>query len=157
MNFRVRDVAVWIKNNPVPQVRKVKFAQASEMAVVLSKEGSNQFQWQNGYHPNYKKVPIVCGHERLKDENGNTLHMTQKPEKIIRWLMDYHCMPGGLVLDPFSGTGTMAVEAIRSGRQYICVEREPKYYEASLQRIAIIQPDLLPVDYKSDDYKRRYL
>ena len=66
-DFRTRDVFTWIKNNPVPQVRKVKFAQATEMAAILSKPGPNRFQWQNGYHPNYKRAPIVGGKERLKD------------------------------------------------------------------------------------------
>lgn len=155
--MRTRDVVTWVKNNPVPQVRKVKFAQATEMAMVLSKPGPNRFQWQNGYHPNYKKAPIVGGKERLKDEDGKTLHMTQKPESIIKWLMDYYSMPGDTILDPFSGTGTTAVVAVRSGRNYICVEAEERYYSASLERIAGVQMDLLSVDYKDKSYRKKWL
>ena len=155
--LRTRDNIVWIKNNPVPQVRKVKFAQATEMAAVLSKEGPNRFQWENGYHPNYKRVPIVGGHERLKDAEGKTLHMTQKPERIFRWLLDYFCEPGGAVLDPFSGTGTTAVVAIESGRQFMCMEAHEPYWQASKERIQGLQRDLIGVDYKSAEYKEKYL
>ena len=157
-SFRVRDIFTWVKTNPVPQVRKVKFAQATEMAVILSKPGDeNKFQWRNGYHPNLKRVPIVGGKERLKGADGKTLHMTQKPERIIRTLMDYFCESGGVVLDPFAGTGTAAVEAIKSGRQYICIEREEHYYHAALERLENTQIDLVPINYKSKIYKRTYL
>ena len=155
--FRTRDIITWIKNNPVPQVRKMKFAQATEMAAVLSKEGPNRFQWQNGYHPNWKRVPIVGGHERLKDAEGDTLHMTQKPERIFRWLLDYFCEPGGSVLDPFSGTGTTAVVAIRAGMEYTCIEAHEPYWQASKERTNGLQRDLIGVDYKSAEYKDRYL
>lgn len=157
LGFRSRDNITWIKNNPVPQARKMKFAQGTEMAVILSKEGPNRFQWQNGYHPNWKRVPIVGGHERLKDAEGDTLHMTQKPERIFRWLLDYFCEPGGSVLDPFSGTGTTAVVAIQSGREYVCIEAHEPYLQASLDRIEGLQRDLIGVDYKSAEYKEKYL
>jgi len=157
LGMKTRDVISYIKKNPVPQVRKVKMAQATEMAIVMSKPGVNRYQWQKGYSPNYIKLPIVGGHQRLKDEAGDTLHMTQKPLMLFRWLMDYFCEPGGLVLDPFAGTCTTAEAAIMSGREFICIEREKKYAEAGMRRIEFVQRDLIPIDYKSKEYKLKYL
>jgi DNA modification methylase len=155
--LRVRDVFTWVKSNPVPQVRKVKMAQATEMAVIMSKPGPNRFQWQNGYHPNYKKVPIVGGHQRLKDAEGNTLHPTQKPIDIIRLFVDYYSEPNDVICDPFMGTGTTVVASIMAGRQYLGVENNETYFTAAIERIAKIQPDLIPIDYKDKSYKRRFL
>ena len=156
--FRTRDLLVWIKSNPVPQVRKVKFAQGTEVAVVCSKPGPNRFQWQRGYHPNWKKAPIVGGKERLKDEYGRTLHPTQKPLSMFRWLIDYHTEHGDVVLDPFCGTGTTAEAAVASGRDFICMEAEDRYSCAAMQRAELAQSRMLGfypyIDYKSEKYKK---
>lgn len=155
--FRVRDVFTWIKSNPVPQVRKVKMAQATEMAVICSKPGPNRYQWENGYHPNYKKVPIVGGKQRLKDEEGNTLHPTQKPIDIARLFVDYYSEPDDTILDPFMGTGTTIVAAVQAGKYYLGVEDNEVYFTAAVERISSAQPDLIPVDYKDKGYKRKWL
>lgn len=157
VGFRMRDVFTWIKSNPVPQVRKVKMAQATEMAVIMSKPGPNRFQWQNGYHPNYKRVPIVGGHQRLKDAEGNTLHPTQKPIDIVRLFVDYYSEPGGIILDPFMGTGTTIVAAIQAGREYIGIEDKEVYFNAAAERISQVQPNLIPIDYKAKGYKKKWL
>jgi DNA modification methylase len=155
--FKTKEVFTWVKSNPVPQVRKVKFAQATEMAAILCKPGPNRFQWQNGYHPNYKKVPIVGGHQRLKDAEGNTLHPTQKPIDIVRLFVDYYSEPGDVICDPFMGTGTTIVASIMAGRQYLGIENNETYFTAAVERIAKVQPDLIPIDYKDKSYKRKFL
>jgi len=147
-------------SNPVPQVRKVKMAQATEMAVVCSKPGPNRFQWQRGYHPNWKKAPIVGGKERLKDEHGRTLHPTQKPLMLFRWLIDYYTVKGDTVLDPFCGTGTTAEAAIASEREFICMEAEERYFRAAAERAELAQSRMLGfypyIDYKSEKYKKEH-
>lgn len=155
--YKIRDTILWIKNNPVPQLRKVKFAQATEMGIVMVKPGGKTtFMYQNGYHPNYIRLPIVGGHQRLKDSDGNTLHPTQKPEMLMRWLVDYWSAPDDLVLDPFAGTGTTAVACIKSRRRFICIEQLEKYYIAMAERLAGTQMQFVPIDYKSKEYKERY-
>lgn len=57
----------------------------------------------------------------------NTDHPTQKPEKLIARLILASCPPGGVVLDPFLGSGTTSVVSKKLGRQYIGIEQNPEY------------------------------
>jgi modification methylase len=50
-------------------------------------------------------LPICTGGERLKDENGNKVHPTQKPEALLARVLLASTKPGDVVLDPFFGTG----------------------------------------------------
>lgn len=64
-----------------------------------------------------------------RSEHGRALHPTQKPEAIIAPLIEYSCPPGGLILDPFAGSGTVAVVAKKLGRRCISIEADPAYIE----------------------------
>ena len=70
----------------------------------------------------------------------NTDHSTQKPEKLIAKLMLASCPPGGLVLDPFLGSGTTSVVAKKLGRNFISIEMNEEYCvwaEKRLEQAAI--------------------
>lgn len=72
-------------------------------------------------------------------------HMTGKPTELMRELVR-PVVPGGLVLDPFAGSGTTGVAALMTGRRFIGVEREPQYYDIARARLeeAAHQAALLP-------------
>ena len=57
----------------------------------------------------------------------NTPHPTQKPEKLLAKLILASCPPGGVVLDPFLGSGSTSVTAKKLGRHYIGVEQNEQY------------------------------
>jgi site-specific DNA-methyltransferase (adenine-specific) len=57
----------------------------------------------------------------------NTEHPTQKPEKLIAKLILASCPPGGIVFDPFLGSGTTSVVAKKLGRKYSGIELNEKY------------------------------
>ena len=57
----------------------------------------------------------------------NTDHPTQKPEKLLAKLILASCPPGGLVLDPFLGSGTSAVVARKLGRRHVGIEINEEY------------------------------
>lgn len=63
------------------------------------------------------------------------LHPTQKPEAVIRWALT-HAPDGCSVLDPFMGSGTTLVAAKRLGRKAIGIERERKYCDVAVERLA---------------------
>ena len=67
------------------------------------------------------------------EKNG---HPCPKPIGAWRWLVDKVCPPGGVVLDPFAGSGTTGVAAVAEGRRAVLVEREPKYAEICRRRVA---------------------
>lgn len=65
----------------------------------------------------------------------NTDHPTQKPEKLVAKLLLASCKKNGVVLDPFSGSGTTAVVAKKLGRQFIAIEKELEYACIALKRL----------------------
>jgi DNA modification methylase len=62
-------------------------------------------------------------------------HPTVKPLALMRWLVRLVTPPGGVVLDPFAGSGTTLLAALEEGRQSIGIERESKYLPALLGRV----------------------
>lgn len=69
-------------------------------------------------------------------------HPCSFPLTIPERLIVASCPPGGIVLDPFSGVGTTAIAAIRTGRHYIGIELEQKYVDIANERIRIEQAQL---------------
>ncbi|MFV0471308.1 MAG: DNA-methyltransferase [Paludibacteraceae bacterium] len=65
----------------------------------------------------------------------NTDHPTQKPEKLIAKLILASCPEGGLVFDPFLGSGTSAVVSKKLGRNYVGIEMNKEYALWSEKRI----------------------
>jgi len=75
---------------------------------------------------------------RLHREHAERVdHPTQKPLEIIERMLKASCPPGGLVLDPFMGSGTTAVAARRLGRHFTGFELNPAYCEIIQQRLAL--------------------
>lgn len=70
-----------------------------------------------------------------KDKHGNNLHDSAKPVPLFQCMIENSTKQGELVLDPFSGIGTCALAAIRSGRKYLCMEKDEKYYDIINKRI----------------------
>lgn len=63
-------------------------------------------------------------------------HPTVKPVKLMRWLcVLVGCQPGSLILDPFTGSGTTGIAALRAGFRFLGMEREPEYVEIARARI----------------------
>lgn len=63
-------------------------------------------------------------------------HQTEKPVALIEQLIRVVCPPGGVVLDPFGGSGTTAVAAANLGRDAICIERDAAHVETANRRLA---------------------
>jgi len=73
---------------------------------------------------------------RVRNEHGRAVHPTQKPIAVVEPLLLYSVPPGGLVLDPFMGSGTTAAAAVTHGRHYLGCELNPAYASLQQQRIA---------------------
>ena len=69
-------------------------------------------------------------------KNKQHQHPTQKPLELMKRLVELTTPPGGIVLDPFAGSGTTAIACLETGRQYICIEQSEEYYQMILARIA---------------------
>lgn len=73
-------------------------------------------------------------------------HGAGTPAKLCDWWLRYLCPPGGTSLDPFGGSGTVALTALNQNKNAIQIERIPEYHEISQKRIAEVQAGLLPFD-----------
>lgn len=71
--------------------------------------------------------------------SGNMVHPTEKAVEILQPIIRSFSQSGALVLDPFSGSGSTAVAAALSGRQYLGIELEAKYVEHARRRLAGIE------------------
>ncbi|MCM0620509.1 DNA-methyltransferase [Nocardioides bruguierae] len=80
------------------------------------------------------EVPTTCNGMGEK-----TPHPTQKPEELVRKFVLASSPAGGLVLDPFSGSGTTAVVAEQLGRRWLACELEPEYNAWAVQRLENVQ------------------
>jgi DNA modification methylase len=128
---------IWVKTNPMPNWRGVRFTNATETMIWAVKDKEVR-----GYtfHLSYAKVfgfgkigsnvwifPICGRSERLKDESGKKLHSTQKPEELLRRILLTSTNEGDLVLDPLAGSGTTGSAAQQLNRDFVMIEREEKY------------------------------
>jgi site-specific DNA-methyltransferase (adenine-specific) len=75
---------------------------------------------------------------------GNT-HPTVKPIALMRWVARLVTPAGGIVLDPFAGSGTTGLAAHAEGMRAVLVEREAEYVEIIRRRIANAEPDQLEI------------
>lgn len=80
-----------------------------------------------------KNVKSFPSGAKLTD--GEKVHPTQKPVSLIRKLIEDSTKPGDLILDTFGGSGTTAVAAIESGREFILMEQDETYFFGAQKRI----------------------
>ncbi|MDY3563392.1 DNA modification methylase [Gemmata sp. JC673] len=121
--LQVRQCLVWVKS-----------------ALVL---GRQDYHW--------KHEPVLYGwidgaaHTWLGDRAQTTVlefdkpakspdHPTPKPTELFAYLLNNSCPPGGLVLDPFAGSGTALAAAEQTGRSATLLELDPRYCDVIVQR-----------------------
>ena len=99
------------------------------------------------------KMSLCQGEERIKDENGNKLHSTQKPEELLYRIIAISSQVGDLVLDPFGGTMTTGAMAKKLGRDYICIDNNRVYCNYGKERLKNIVPIINDVALATFDRK----
>jgi DNA modification methylase len=82
---------------------------------------------------------LPMGHDAAKVSGRVGEHGASTPLALCDWWVRYITPPGGLVLDPFCGSGTTGIAAVRRGCRYIGVEKMPKYHAVAVARIAEAQ------------------
>ncbi|WP_112320798.1 site-specific DNA-methyltransferase [Oceanibium sediminis] len=142
--FWILNDVVWRKTNPMPNFRGMRLTNAHETMIWAGKSDASKYvfnyealkQLNDGVQMRSDwLLPICNGSERLKDENGNKAHPTQKPEALLHRVLVGSTRPGDVILDPFFGSGTTGAVAKRLGRHYIGIEREAAYRKAATARI----------------------
>ena len=91
-------------------------------------------------------TPDLLTFPNIKDKNadGSNIHDSQKPIGLMQTLIQNSSNVGDIVLEPFAGSGTTCIAALRENRKYIGIELDPHYYEVAKKRIEteLSQPKL---------------
>ncbi|HEX9369529.1 MAG TPA: DNA methyltransferase [Roseiflexaceae bacterium] len=149
LGYWILNDVIWVKTNPMPNFRGVRFTNAHE-TLLWCKKSQDQKKYTFNYHAmkgmNEDKqmrsdweIALCTGAERIS-VNGEKLHTTQKPEAILYRVILSSSNPGDVVLDPFFGTGTTGAVAKRLGRRFIGIEKDQSYIEGARRRIDTITP-----------------
>lgn len=96
----------------------------------LSFEGTQPIDTKRGKYP--ESVQFFKSEHTA---NGKRLHPTQKPVDLLEYLIKTYTNEGDLVLDNAAGSGTTAIAARNTGRNYILIEKEPEYVEIIKKRL----------------------
>ncbi len=150
MNFWILNDIIWSKPNAVPNFAGTRFKNSHETLLwcVKTKNAKFTFNYKTMKFLNDNKqeksvwdIGICIGNERLKNSEGQKLHSTQKPEKLLYKILLSSTKPGDIVLDPFFGTGTTGVVAKMLGRRWIGIEKDENYCVAALERIKKVKEE----------------
>lgn len=159
IGFKINDVMIFEKKNPMPQVRQPRYNQVFEYMFVLSKGKPKTF--------NPIMVPCKCSgqdydstcknmggengrtkkHFKINDEKvdsniwkiavsqNKTIHPAVFPYEIPYRHIKSWTNEGDVVLDPFMGSGTTGLAALNLGRKFIGIELNTEYFELSKKRL----------------------
>ena len=78
-----------------------------------------------------------------------SLHPTQKPIPLIEYLLKTYSIEGEIIVDNTAGSGTLAIACINTNRRYICIEKDPDYFEVMRNRIETHDPNTLATPKKT--------
>lgn len=145
IGFWILNDVIWLKSNPVPNFRKVRFTNATETLIwAVRDKDCKKYRFNSDQAKefglgkvgaNIWQIPLCAGKERLKDAEGKKLHSTQKPVRLLERVILTSTEPGDIVLDPMAGTGTTGAAAKMHGRKYVMIEKVKLYADAVQGRI----------------------
>ena len=119
--FVFQQLLIWDKGNATPNKY---YLNAYELILMLRKGSARNIN--NMGVTNILKVPNII---------GNKKHPTEKPADLMQILVDNSTNKGDVVLDPFMGVGGVGVACKRSGRDFIGIELDEKYFKIAKNRI----------------------
>ncbi|OQX65316.1 MAG: hypothetical protein B5M51_01080 [Anaerolinea sp. 4484_236] len=156
LDYWILNDILWIKTNPMPNFRGVRFTNAHEILLWAQKKKGAKYTFNHftmkGLNDDKQMrsdwvLPICSGKERIR-ANGKKAHATQKPEALLYRVIASSSKPGDVALDPFFGSGTTGAVAKKLHRNWIGIEREEAYIKVAQERIDAIDAG----EYQEDVY-----
>jgi len=126
--LKLQQILHWVKKNPVPGFTKV-YAYSVEYILWWIKTGK-PYTFNKKYRFSYKDV-----FETILNRSKFSEHPTEKPLNLITALINTHSNENEIVLDPFIGSGTIAVACEKLNRRWIGIEINLEYCEIAKKRI----------------------
>ncbi|MCX8037011.1 MAG: site-specific DNA-methyltransferase [Candidatus Sumerlaeia bacterium] len=151
LGMKILNDITWEKPNPPPNLSCRYFTHSTETIIWAAKNSKSRHTF------NYEKMRAINGNKQMKtvwripapsaEEKIFGKHPTQKPIALLERIIIASTNEGDLIFDPFAGSSTTGVAAIRTGRRFVGVEIEPEFINLSIRRLKIAieqqQPQLL--------------
>lgn len=126
----------WVKPDSSPQFNGQGPAQGYE-CIASAWCGQGISRWNAG-----GKRGVYTHNTNGSNRHGT--HPTEKPVSLMSEIIADFCVKGGIILDPFMGSGTTGVAAVKLGRQFVGIEIDEAYFDIACKRIqsALDAPDM---------------
>lgn len=133
---RYKRACIWVKPDSAPQFNGQGPAMGAE-CFVTAWCGAGVSSWNGGGRRN------VFTH-MTNQQTRHGVHPTEKPLSLMAEIIELFTNPGDVILDPFMGSCSTGVAAVRLGRRFIGIEKDPRYFDIALERMtdALARPDL---------------
>src|SRR5579863_4432512 len=139
LGFKLLNDISWVKPNPPPNLSCRYFTHATETIIWAARDKKSRHKF------NYKLMRQIAGGKQMKSvwtipppepwEKKFGKHPTQKPLALLERILLASSSEGDLVLDPFLGSGTTALAAIRRARKCVGIETETKWINVTKLRL----------------------
>lgn len=144
--FKIINNITWQKTNPPPNLGCRCFTHSTETILWAKKN-----EKKSRHFFDYQKMKEINGGKQMKDvwtgsltklsEKTEGSHPTQKPEYLLEKIILASTKEGQIILDPFCGSGTTGVVAVRHRRKFIGIDVSKEYLEICKKRLERITDD----------------
>lgn len=122
--FSIKNIIIWVKNNHTAGDLESAFGRKYEIVFLVNK-GMKKF--------NGKRLTDIWNFNRVAGDKQ--IHQNQKPIELIEQCIEKHSDENEIIFDGFMGSGTTAVAAMNTNRQYIGFELDEYYYNVAMKRL----------------------
>lgn len=139
LDFHILNQIIWVKTDPPPNISKRMFTYSYESIIWAKKNKSARHIY------NYEQMKEINGGKQMTDvwkiphvpmeEKTFGYHPTQKPLRLIERIIKASSSQNSIILDPFCGSGTTGVAALKNGRKFIGIDNNIDYIKLSVRRI----------------------
>lgn len=125
--MKYKRACVWVKPDSMPQLNGQGPGAGAEN-FVAAWAGTGHAKWNAG---GKRGVYTHC----VNGPERHGVHPTEKPRRLMAEIIADFTSEGETILDPFAGSGTTGVAAVRLGRNFIGIEKDPRYFAIMCDRI----------------------
>jgi site-specific DNA-methyltransferase (adenine-specific) len=164
LGYKLLNTVTWFKPNASPNLACRYFTHSTELLIWASPKSGGKLQ----HTFNYARMKAENGGKQMRDawvlppsgdaeltsdgegrlwtltvprggeEKAFGSHPTQKPVALLERILEASCPPDALVLDPFNGSGTSGVAALKLGHRYVGIDMDEKYLALSHKRLQAV-------------------
>ena len=139
LGFKILNDIIWFKPNASPNLSCRYFTHSTETVIWAAKNQKSRHTF------NYELMKQLSNGKQMRNlweisppqpkEKAHGKHPTQKPLKLLERILLASTNEGDVLLDPFNGSGSTGIAALRLGRKYIGIEVSEEYLDLTIKRL----------------------